>query len=246
MTWSRTLLAIAVSVCPRVFAQQPLPTAEQVLDRYIAVTGGQAVYDRVQNQVLKMSTSLAGRVVAQSADYITRDGRFRHSTPGLEESGVGEGLVWIKTKEKAEILESGAQRAVVLRSGFLLSDSRWRRYYSSVEMAGTVTVEGRPCYRLAVNSALGGSQTLDYEIKTGLLLRHSEPGTGGVGDVEIVAREYIDVDGVKMPRRLSMKVGGTTLEITVDEVGFNQDIPDSVFALPPEIARLARKRFAAR
>ena len=245
MTCARTFVAIVVSASPWTFAQQ-LPTAEQVLDRYVAVTGGQSAYDRVQNQVLRTSASMSGQILAQSTDHITRDGKFRHSTAGAEETGINDGVAWIKTKEKAEILESGPQRAIVLRSGFLLSDSQWRRYYSSAKMAGMTTVDGRPCYELAVNSALGGSQTLDYEFKTGLLLRHSEPGTAGSGDVEITAREYFEVEGIKMPRRLLMKLGATTLEISVDELRFNQVIPDSTFALPPEIARLARKRFVAR
>ncbi len=85
--------------------------------------------------------------------------------------------------------------------------------------------------------ATGGKVTLDYDIDTGLMLRHAEEGA------EIIAGEYFTVDGVKVPRSFQFNIGGASFSVVVERMLFNQEIPDEKLALPPDIARLAKKRW---
>jgi hypothetical protein len=70
-------------------------------------------------------------------------------------------------------------------------------------------------------------------------LRHTEEGA------EIIAEEYFSVDGIRTPKRFRMRTYGVPMTIEVREIRFNQVIPDSMLALPAEIARLAKKRWTA-
>jgi len=62
----------------------------------------------------------------------------------------------------------------------------------------------------------------------------------------MTAQEYFEAGGIKMPRILSTKMNGLLLTMVVDEVKFNQPIPDSIFALPSDIERLMKKRYPAK
>jgi hypothetical protein len=46
-----------------------LPSAEAVLDRFVAVSGGQASYDRVQNDVRKMTVQASGTTAVERVTY---------------------------------------------------------------------------------------------------------------------------------------------------------------------------------
>lgn len=226
----------------RLSAQQPaLPTAEQVLDRYVAVTGGQAAYDRVMNRVIRGAYKVLGATVARNTEYVTRGGSYRNIITwpgglGDAEQGLNDGIAWMKAGGKSEIVEAGPERALILRSAVLLSDGQWRAYYSSAKTTGVSDVAGKRCYKVEAELAAGGHQTLYYEVATGLLVRHSEEGA------EVTAEEYAKVDGILVPRRFTMSAYGVPMSVEA-EVHFNQALPESTFALPPEVARLARKRW---
>jgi outer membrane lipoprotein-sorting protein len=66
------------------------------------------------------------------------------------------------------------------------------------------------------------------------------------GEVEMKALEYFEAGG--MPRALVLKsrMNSAVLTMVVDDVKFNQPIPDSIFALPADIERLMKMRFAAK
>jgi outer membrane lipoprotein-sorting protein len=237
------------SLIPRAYSQvQPLPSAETILDRFVVVSGGQAAYNRVQNEVTKETLRVSGTTVAETLTYRTKTGNFRQIARGADgqsEIGVNNGVVWRRTGETAQILESGEERAQVLQTAELLSDGHWRQFYKSAVTVGAETVEGKPCYTLKVVPFVGEPHTLWYDQKTGLQVREVMPILGG-GDGAMTAEEYFDAGGIKMARVLHSQINGVTLTTVVEDVKFDQPIPDSTFALPPDIERLIKKWFAVK
>ena len=240
--WFHALAALALllaAAAPSDAQTLKLPPAESVLDRYVAVTGGQRAYDRVSNLTMESSWSLNGAAVARNTMYVTRAGNYHNVITGSfsAEDGLRDGVAWMKAGGKNEIVESGPARALIMRSSVLLSDGQWRRYYSSVKMIGVKTIAGKQCYEIAAEVATGGKLTLDYEVDSGLMLRHAEEGA------EIIAGEYFTVEGVRVPRLFQFNIGGASFSVVVERMVFNQPIPDEKLALPPDIARLAKKRW---
>lgn len=226
---------------------QELPSAEAILDRYVAVTGGQAAYDRVQNQVMKFTISMGGRVVSQATSYRTRTGDYRetgNAFGGPADAGVQGGVAWSRFGETAHLLDTGEERAQALRSAVLLPEGQWRTYYTAAETSGTGAINDKPCYVLKVVPFAGGPRKLYFDRQSGLLLRDVGPAPDG-NVVEYAFEEYFEAGGIRLPRVISLSAGGATLRTVVDEVKFNEPVPDSMFVPPPEISRLLKKRAPA-
>ena len=185
-----------------------------------------------------MTVKVSGTAVAQIVIYRTRSGNLHAITHGVgreSETGVNGGVVWSQTGDAAPILETGERRAQLLLAAE--PDRHWRQLYKSAETVGTETVEDKPCYVLEVVTFAGEPHTLWYDQKTGLQLREVAPLPTG-GKLEMTTPEYFEADGIKMPRVLHYRTNDEEFTMVVDEIKFNQPIPDSIFALPPAIERL--------
>jgi outer membrane lipoprotein-sorting protein len=226
----------------------------KMLDRYVAVTGGQAAYNRIQNQITTFTVTLdGGQVVSHGTSFQTRAGDFRLIEVAGEktkETGVNAGVAWTKTPESAELLETGEERARVLRDAFLLPQGRWRRFYTEAGMETGVKVngfetgariEGRPSYQVAATPFAGEFQRLFFDAESGLLVKQEveEPE----GYTVFLFEDYFDAGGgVRIPRRQVVKIKDVILHVTLDSVQFNQPIPASTFEPPAEITRLLKKK----
>jgi len=58
--------------------------------------------------------------------------------------------------------------------------------------------------------------------------------------------EYFESSGIRLPHVFQVRMNGVVLTTTVDDVRFEEAIPDSVFALPPDIERLMKRRFSTK
>jgi hypothetical protein len=67
----RALYIVVLVASPLVQAQSSFepPSAESIFERYVAVTGGRAAYDRIQNQVTMMTLSRDGALVSRSTAF---------------------------------------------------------------------------------------------------------------------------------------------------------------------------------
>jgi hypothetical protein len=237
------------SLIPGGYAQTngALPSAEAILDRYVAVSGGQSSYDRVQNETRTMTAQINGAAVSQIVIYRTRAGEFHEIAQGAggkSELGVNGGVAWSRTGDVAHLLDSGEERAQALQEAEPLLDGHWRRVYKSAETVGTETVQGVPCYVLKVFPFVGEPHTLWYDQKTGLQVKQVSPLPDG-GSAELTAKGYLEAEGIKIPRVLEVHMSGAVLTMVLDDVKFNQPIPESMLALPPDIERLMKKRYLA-
>ena len=244
------IVLLGCSFIPHAYSQvaTPLPSAEAILDRFVTVSGGQSAYDRVENDVRIITATVSGTAVAQIVAYRNKSGELHQivrGAGGANELGVKDGVVWTRNGDNAHILETGEERAQALQAAELLSDGHWRKVYKSAETVGTETLKGSLCYVLKVVPMTGEPHTLWYDANTGLQAKEVSPLAAG-GKGEVVAQEYFVTGGIKMPRVYEMRMNGAAIIMTVDEVKFNQLIPDSIFALPADIERLMKKRYQAK
>jgi hypothetical protein len=242
------MVLIGSALIPCGYSQDgALPPAAAILDRYVAVTGGQSRYDQVQNEIRTLTAKINGAAVSQVTIYRTRSGEFHEIAQGAggkSELGVKAGIAWSRTGDVAHILDTGEERAQALQEAEPLVDGHWRRVYKSAETMGVETVESAPCFVVKVFPFVGEPHTLWYDQKTGLQVREVSPLPSG-GDAELTAKGYLEVEGIKIPSILEVRMNGVALTMVIDEVKFNQPIPDSILALPPDIERLMKKRYPA-
>ncbi|HTB13936.1 MAG TPA: hypothetical protein VK752_20315 [Bryobacteraceae bacterium] len=238
-------LLVSLVILGTASAQETLPSAETILDRYIEATGGQARYDRVQNEIRHMTVTVSGQST-QILVYRSRSGEMHqiaNGPNGKTELGVKNGIAWSRAGDVAHVLETGEELAQALQAADLLSDGHWRQYYKFTKTVRTDALDDAPCYVLEVVPFVGAPHTLWFNQKTGMAVKEVAPLREGL-DGEATTVEYFEPGGIKIARVVNTGVNGLSFTTVVDDVKYNQPIPDAIFALPSDIERLLKKRYA--
>jgi len=104
-----------------------------------------------------------------------------------------------------------------------------------LELSGKESVDGKEVYKLKMTLASGATQDLFVDAATFLIVKqlgrvHTPQGEQ---PIQTMLSDHRMVDGISLPFRIQTKVGDTTeVEILVQKVEWNVDIPDSLFKMP--------------
>lgn len=240
---SYTLLS--VTAC----AQETLPPAASILDRYIEVTGGKAAWLAIRTEVRKatLERPSAGVKMAITAWRAAPNRSYLLlEAPGLgrvEEGTDGE-TVWGRSTMQGPRIKQGGERDGSLLAATLNSDLRWREFFPEAETRGVDDVDGQPCYRVELHTTGGLRQVRFYSKQTGLLVKNVLITKGPMGEItaDSYLTDYRRVNGVLVAFKVSTKVLGMTTTLAIESLEFNQEIDPAVFAVPDDIRALAGKQ----
>lgn len=239
-------IQLALAVCFVLQAADPLPTGEAVLDKYIAVTGGKAEYEKVRTQITNAVMEFTGKGVKANMTMYHAEPARRYMVVEIEgigkmEEGTDGSIVWERSALKGPRIKSGEERAVALRAADIYHDLRWRNYFSKVECTGIEPIDGRICYRVVLTPRDGQPESRYYDKTTNLLVRTNMIINSEMGDIpaESSVSDYRKVEGVLMPFQVKQKVLGQEFTVTVQSVKNNVEIPKERFALPDDVKALA-------
>ena len=117
------------------------------------------------------------------------------------------------------------------------------RYVASMQTVEETDFGGARCYRVRVTTPWGETYDELFNKETGLPQGSVRRQASPQGDVEITAQiaEYRTVAGVRLPREIRAEMMGMQIINRVDSTEIRA-IPDSVFALPPEVRALRPPR----
>jgi hypothetical protein len=225
------------------------PTAEQILDKYVAATGGLTAYDKEKNSVSKATLSIpAAGLSLDVTVYSARPNKFRSIAQapslGVFDRGTDGTIFWDKsTMQGARILE-GAELAEAMRESAFEALVYWRAQHDSIGVAGVDTVEKNPCWKVVMKPKDGKLRTLCFDQKSGLLVKTTSIVTAQMGEVpvETYLGDYRKVGDLMGAFKTTVKVMGQDRLMTVTSVEYNTTIPDSIFAVPADIQALQKKK----
>ncbi len=226
-------------------AAPELPSAAEVLDRYVEVTGGKAAYEKLHSSVMtgKMSMpsmNIAGTVEAYMA--APRKMYFKASIPGIgeQERGTDGEVAWEKATMTGNRVLEGEEKAEFMREATFNSDILWRELYPKAEVVGTEDIGGKPTYKLVLTSPEGTTQTRYYDQATGYLVQTTQDAVTNMGTIPVVAEvsDYRKAGDLTLPFKNVSKMMGMEQVLTIDKVEFNVDIPADRFAVPADIQAL--------
>jgi hypothetical protein len=233
---------------PVLFAGDSI-TAEAILDKYVEVTGGRAVYEKIKTSVatgtvaltsMGMNGTLTAYKRAPDKSYTVID------FPGFgkAEEGTNGEVAWSMNPAEGARVKEGDERAAALRNGVMHIETQWRDFYKQAELAGTEAVDGKPCYKLVLTPKDGKPETRYYDKSSNLLVRVVLPVDTPNGPVvlDMSLGEYRDEGGILMPHSITQKLPNTDVVITIESAKQNQEIPASRFDLPDEIKALTEKK----
>lgn len=244
----RTLLLLALA---SLAFGQGAPTAQSVLDRYVEVTGGQAAYGKVKTMTATGTMEIQGQNVRGEVRMYRADGSKYYQVvdlPGIgkQEDGSNGTVVWDKTVLGPRIKTGTEKFLATCASGALSEYGRGAlekdSCYSKVEYVGEETINGKAVHRLRLTPKEGKPEDHYFEKDTGLLLktRMILPSPMGEIPITVTVVEYRKVEGITTPVKLKNEMGAVAMVLAFQTVKFNETIPETMFALPPEIAALAK------
>lgn len=248
----RFALALALGLtlaAPAASRGQDLPKADDLLDKYIEVTGGKAAYEKVKNRITKGSLEIAGAGVkgtltifqAAPAQMLTR---VDFEQLGRTSQGVIDGIAFEQSPITGDRILTGDEKATALRTARFDAEVNWREIYPKVETTGVEEIDGKPAYKVVLTPKEGSPTTNYYDKESGLVVRSDSTIKSPMGEIPIMTylSDYKKTEGLLMPMKTRQKVLTQEIVITIEDVKQNVEMPKDALTLPEDIKALAAKK----
>lgn len=232
---------------------EPLPTADQVLDKYAQALGGKGAVDKIKTRTTKVTVlrpkivnaSTAAAAILNRAETWTIETFHKApdkylsviTTPdGIVYQGFNGTIGWTKTARGQREMNA-VELARVKRQADLYSDLKLKDQYSRISVIGKEQLGELETYVLEARSLENKIERLYFDVKTGFLRRRTAftEIKLGLDPEQTDYEDYRQVDGVWLPfivrqSYLDDNHFGTTRTLT--EVKHNAPIDDARFNAP--------------
>jgi len=212
-----------------------MPTADSLVDKYVAAIGGQAAVDKVTSMHIKSEATaefghLTLETFAKSPDKVTNyvqfpQGLFTQTYDGKEGwQKFGNDSEQVQGLDLANLIDSSPLMYVHVKEG-----------YSGFRRVRKDTLDGKDVYVVdAQPKAEGLRVRLYFDASTGLLSRvwTGQQTLAGLVPATEDYSDYQEVNGVKIPHTIVDTGTDGVRTFKLLEIKINEDIPDSKFAKP--------------
>ena len=191
-------------LCGTAAAANRLPTAGQVLDRYVNLTGGVAAWQAKQTEAddIEGRTLDGQRVVLRATVTVSRSGNSvsEIQVPQVAREGVFKGVAWASSHFSGVRIKRGMERDEAIRDSRMLEEADWRGLYPKSQLAGIETIGGERCYKVLLLPS--PNQKIEwFSVASGLLVKQSsfELSTSGETPVGYIVEDWAVHDGIRHP-----------------------------------------------
>ena len=242
------LLITASLLCSQESSKpKPLPTVQQVMDRYVRALGGHDAIFKHKSMTVRGKFEVSDKGPSLDRDAYYKDGKMLYEIVlpdgGRYQEGFDGSVAWQLHPKAGAAISEGDEMKSKQRDADMYYPARILDYFSSMEVVDVADFEGHTCYHLKGTNKWGKVNEHFYDTSTGLLMgyRFNSSWRGGSGDEIEVFSDYKDFGGWQMPTRATHKSADGTQVETLTSVGFD-DVADTVFALPDPVKTLLAKK----
>jgi zinc protease len=225
-----------------------LPAAKEVIANFVKAIGGKEAVLKTSSShsVGKMEAALQGL----SGPIETFSAKPNKMLQKLTIGGVGETSIgfdgqvgWSVDPMQGPTLLSGKMLDEIREQADFYGILHDEKNYTTMETTELTQFDNKECYKLKLIRASGHESAEYFDTKTGLLVGMSGAHETPLGSMPMttVIGDYKEFEGIKVPTRLSQKVMGMEMVMTVTTCE-NNKVPDSVFELPAPIKALVAKQ----
>jgi hypothetical protein len=229
-------------------ANDDLPKADAIMDRYVEVTGGKAAYEKLHSEVIVVEMEFVGKGIkgaitryADTSDNTYSSGQIEGV--GKLEEGVYNGQAWENTAMMGPRLKQGAENADAVRESVFNSPLNWRKLYKA-ETAGVEKVNEEDCYKVVLTPIGEGKPQIMYmSKKTGYMVKTRRTMVTAMGEItaEALASDYKAFGDLLYPAKVVQTVMGNEIALTMISLKANEEIPKERFEPPAEVKKLMAK-----
>lgn len=189
-------------------------TPQQVIDNYAAALGGKSKLEAVKTvkSVSKMNFN--------GMEIITTEKKMAPNKSMSSQSVMGQEVKRVFDGEKGYMSQAGNKMDFPATA---IEEMKKQKLFDALSLAAAdykttdiVSENGKDLYFLN-----GGKNKYYFDAKTGLLVK----GTMDMGmPIEYEVKDYMEVEGIKFPKTLSMNMMGQKMEMVYTEVVLNKDV----------------------
>ncbi len=213
---------------------QSTPTADQVVDKYIAAIGGKDALMKVTDMTTSMSSEgQMGAIMITRKQKLPNKFSMVINANGMEvmkQTGDGSKVVMGGMQGSRTIDGSAAQQMTAMNTIF--PELHYTENGVKTTLVGPEKVEGKDTYKLSHTTADGAATWTDnFDAKTGLKVQSVMTMKSQQGETTTTSifSDYKDVNGIKFPMTIMQQSPRGPMTMTIDNVKINKGLKDSDF-----------------
>lgn len=216
----------------------PLPSVDQVINRYLEALGGQdaAVKFATRSAKGKVSVAAIGRGSFVMYAKVPNKMVMTVDIPevGVVTQGYDGTKGWTQTKRMGMRPARVVELSAFKREADFLSFLRLKANYPQMRLLGTSKIGYREVYVIEAKPTSGEADKFYFSKENGLIIRWDDvrAAFGMRTSTETYLDDWTDVDGLKMPFTITQLFPGASVVLTFDEVKHGVQINDTVFNRP--------------
>lgn len=214
-------------------AVEAAPTADQILEKYIAVIGGRAVVEKLTSRVMHGSLVTSGGN-APIEVYEKAPNKFLviidSPVSGKSQNAYDGTVAWSQNSQRGLREMSGPEVENFKREYDLHREIRLKEFYPRMTVKGRGKVGDSEAYVIEAMTVDGVSEVMYFDVTTGLLVRRDVTIQGAT--LEAYFEDYREVNGIKIPFAVRRSRPGFSFTYKFDEVRHNVAIEDARFNKP--------------
>jgi outer membrane lipoprotein-sorting protein len=220
-------------------AKPVLPTADQLLDKYLATIGGEAALQKISSRVEQGKITANGQQLPIEVYAKAPDKRISimHLPNGESITAFDGKQGWLSNAGHPHMMSAAENDAARIDSDIYFA-AHLKNLYKKFTVVPGEKIDGHDTYLVIGRNQGQPPLRLYFDQQSGLLLRlvrYAETGLGRM-PTQIDYTDYRDADGVKIPYRWTLARPGNRFTIQVDQVQQNVPVEDAKFtppAMPP-------------
>lgn len=218
-------------------AHPGLPTADQVLDKYLSAVGGADAVNKIKTRVQKGKLDAFGTQYPVEVYSEAPDKRVSIAHPPRGESVTafnGE-AGWLAMPNAVHRMTPAEAEAARIDAQ-LHFPVQLRELYKDFQVRPSEEIAGRPTVLVSAKSPGKPGLRLYFDQENGLLLRlirYAETPLGR-NPTQVDYADYRVADGVKIPCKWTLTRPNGSFTIQIDEVQQNVPVDEKLFVMPRE------------
>ena len=222
---------------PTFIDNTPLPTLDAVLAKYVAAIGGRDANRKITSRVSKgrvdvPGVSFGGKVEVY-AKAPNKSLTVMNVEPiGLVKHGFDGRTGWNSSVDGLDVA-NGMDAAALVDADFY-REIKLPELYGRMKLLGKTKAGFREVYMVEATPRGGTPENFYFDIESGLLVRRdlSRPTSRGLVRAEIYFSDWREIDGVKIPFKMTQVMPTRRFVTTFEDVKQNVPVDDAMFARP--------------
>jgi photosynthetic reaction center cytochrome c subunit len=217
-------------------AQESLPTADQVLDKYLAAVGGAEALHKIKSRVQKGSVDTGGEQYPIEIYSESPEKRLSisHASFGESITAFNGQAGWLTTPRGVHPMNASERQSARIDAQIYFP-ARIRELYQDFKILPGETIDGRATFLVTAVGPSNPSLRLFFDQQTGLLLRLVRYTDTPLGrnPAEVDYADYRDAGGLKIPYQWTLSRTSGSFTIRIASVQQNVPIDEKLFDMPP-------------